>query len=247
MLAVCLGLPPPSAAASVLASPQQTEVWTPVPPKVASSANGIPSDAIVLFDGRNLDAWESAKTRGKPAPWQLDSGAMVVAPKTGDLRTKQSFGDLQLHLEFQTPARVAGEGQHRGNSGVFFMDRYELQILDSYENTTYANGQAASIYKQHLPLVNAARPPGEWQTFDVVFIAPRFTDDGRLLRPARMTVFHNGVLVHHDAVLQGATTHRGKPAYEAHPARQPLRLQDHGHPVAFRNLWAREIALPAAK
>lgn len=230
------GLPPP----------ELTEVWTPVPPVISAPANGVPSDAIVLFDGKNLDAWESLKkeTLGQPAPWALEGDAFVVVPKSGDIRTKASFGDIQLHIEWRSPAKVVGESQGRGNSGVFFMGQYELQVLDSYDNKTYTNGQAASIYKQHIPLVNASRGPGEWQTYDVVFIAPRFNADGTLRSPARATVFHNGVLVQYNVEIQGATAWRGKPAYKAHAPKLPLSLQDHGNPVAFRNIWVREISLP---
>lgn len=223
-----------------------TQIWEPVPPVVNVPAAGIPSDAIVLFDGRNLDAWESAKTAGAPAPWMIEDGAMVCVPKSGNIRTRAGFGDIQLHLEFRTPAQVSGEGQGRGNSGVFLMGIYELQILDSYENPTYVNGQAAAIYKQHPPLVNASRRPGEWQSFDVVWIAPRFAADGRLVSPARMTVFHNGVLVQHDAVLKGHTPNRGYPAYRAHADKLPLALQDHNNRIAFRNIWVREIKSPPA-
>jgi hypothetical protein len=228
-----------------LPPPEATEVWKPEPPVVAAPAGAVPSDAIVLFDGKNLDAWESVK--GSPMPWKLDGDLMVMVPKSGYVRTKAAFGDIQLHLEFRTPAEVKGDGQGRGNSGVFFMGLYELQVLDSYNNPTYANGQAGSIYKQHIPLVNASRPPGEWQSYDAVFIAPRFAEDGKLVSPARVTVFHNGVLVQHDVVLRGPTVYRGTPPYAAHPAKLPLQLQDHGNPIAFRNIWVREITVPEAK
>lgn len=230
--------------ADALPPPELTEVWQPVPPIVAAVPERPPSDAIVLFDGSNLDAW----TVNDPNLWKIEDGAMVVVrqrptPAT-NIHSRQGFGDVQLHLEWRTPAEVKGSGQGRGNSGVFFMDHYELQVLDSYQNETYVNGQAASIYKQHAPLVNASRPPGEWQSYDVVFIAPRFNADGSVARPARMTVFHNGVLVQHDVVLRGPTVHRGEPKYVAHAAKLPLRLQDHGNPVAFRNIWVRELTLP---
>ncbi len=178
---------------------------------------------------------------------------IVPKPKPCDMRTKQNFGDVQLHLEWRAPSDPKGKGQDRGNSGVFFMGLYELQILDSWENPTYVNGQAASIYKEHAPLVNVSRAPGEWQVYDAVFIAPRFSDDGKLLSPARITAFHNGVLVQHDAILtgptpNGATFHQPTlPAYAAHPQKLPLLLQDHRHPVAFRNIWVRELALPDVK
>jgi hypothetical protein len=229
-----------------LPAPELTEVWTPVPAVVQVPKNGVPSDAIVLFDGKNLNAWESAKTEtlGKAAPWKIEGNAAVVAPKTGDIRTKQSFGDVQLHIEWRSPAKIVGESQGRGNSGVFFMGQYELQVLDSHNNKTYSNGQAGSIYKQHIPLVNASRAAGEWQTYDVVFIAPRFSADGKLVSPARMTAFHNGVLVQYDSVIRGPTAWRGHPPYQAHAEKLPIQLQDHGNPVAFRNIWVRELSLP---
>lgn len=227
-------------------APELTEVWEPVPPIITAPAGGIPSDALVLFDGKNLDNWESAKD-GAAAPWKLEGDAMVVAPKSGDIRTKRGFGDVQLHLEFRTPAKVVGESQGRGNSGVFFMGQYELQVLDSHENKTYVNGQVGSIYKQHIPLVNAARPPGEWQVYDAVFLAPRFDAAGKLVRPAYVTVFHNGVLIQYHVAVRGPTAWRGKPPYVAHPDKLPLQLQDHGNPTAFRNIWVRELSLPEAK
>ena len=233
-----------------------TEVWKPVPPVVTVPANGVPSDAIVLFDGTNLDAWEPASPGGHP--WKIVDGAMTIVPaaapaKPCDQRTKRAFGDVQLHLEWRIPADVKGSGQGRGNSGVFFMGLYELQILDAHDNPTYVNGQAAAVYKEHAPLVNAARPPGEWQSYDVVFIAPRFGADGTLLSPARMTAFHNGVLVQHDVVLTGPTPNGptyhlpALPPYAAHAAKLPLLLQDHRDVVAFRNIWVRELALPQSK
>jgi hypothetical protein len=231
--------------AAPLARPEATEYWTPVPPVITSAPNQPPSDAIVLFDGTNLDAWEPVRSTGKP--WKIEDGAMVVVAKAADQRTKQGFGDTQLHLEFRTPAVVEGTGQGRGNSGVFFMGLYELQVLDSYDNPTYVNGQAGSVYKQHPPLVNASRPPGEWQIYDAVFIAPRFDAEGKVISPARITAFHNGVLVQHDVVLQGPTTYRGTPSYKAHADKAPLVLQDHGNPVAYRNIWVRELVLPASK
>jgi Domain of Unknown Function (DUF1080) len=231
-------------AAEELPPPELTEVWTPVPAVISAPAQGVPSDAIVLFDGKSLDAWEPVRA-GEP-PWRIEGGLMVVVPnpKPCDMHTKQAFGDVQLHLEFRTPAKIVGEGQGRGNSGIYFMGLYELQILDSWNNPTYVNGQAASIYKQIPPLVNASRPPGEWQSYDAVFIAPRFAADGALLSPARMTAFHNGVLVQHDVILRGPTVFRGQPKYSPHAAKLPLLLQDHRNPVAFRNIWVRELNLP---
>lgn len=242
-----------AAAADEAGAPERaTEVWSPVPPEVRASVGTVPSDAIVLFDGTSLDAWEPV--RPGESLWKIDDGAMVVVPKPKpcDLRTKRAFGDVQLHIEWRAPADAKGSGQDRGNSGVFFMGRYEIQILDSYHNSTYVNGQAGAVYKEHAPLVNASSPPGEWQVYDVVFIAPRFDAQGKLLSPARMTAFHNGVLVQHDVVLTGPTPngptyHQATlPPYEAHAAKLPLQLQDHRHPVAFRNIWVRELTLPAA-
>jgi hypothetical protein len=233
--------PNPGTATNELPPATATQVWEPVPPIVSAPANAIPSDAVVLFDGRSLDAWESVKTPGAPAPWNIAGDAMVVVPKSGNIRTRAGFGDIQLHLEFRTPAEVKGQGQGRGNSGVFFMGIYELQILDSYENPTYVNGQAGAVYKQYPPLVNASRPPGEWQTFDTIWIAPRFAADGSLISPARLTVFHNGVLIQNNVELKGHTPNRGDPAYRAHPARLPLMLQDHNNFTAFRNVWVREL------
>jgi hypothetical protein len=218
-----------------------TEVWEPVPPVVTPGRDGVPpSDAVVLFDGSDLLAWEAEV--GGDAGWRVEGGAVTVVPRTGSIRTRQGFGDVQLHIEWRTPAQVRGEGQDRGNSGIYFMQRYELQVLDSYENQTYSNGQAGSIYKQHIPLVNASRPPGDWQSYDVVFMAPRFASDGTLLRPAYMTVFQNGVLIQNHVELEGPTLYIGEPEYEAHADRLPLLLQDHGNPVSYRNIWAREIS-----
>lgn len=222
--------------------PEETEIWTPTVLIVQAPANQPPSDAIRLFDGTSTDAWASTKDTAKS--WQITDGAMVSVEGASNIQTRQSFGDIQLHLEFRTPATITGTGQGRGNSGVLFMGRYELQILDSYQNTTYVNGQAASVYKQHIPLVNASRPPGEWQTYDVVFIAPRFHPDGRLRTPGRMTVLHNGVLVQHDVEILGKTTHRGPPIYTAHAEKEPLALQFHNNPIGFRNVWVRELKLP---
>jgi len=215
----------------------------PIPPVVDPGPAGPPSpapaDAVVLFDGKDLAPWEDMK--GNPAGWKVADRFMEVVAKTGSIRTKKGFGDCQLHIEWATPAVVAGEGQGRGNSGVFLMDTYEVQILDSYNNRTYADGQAASIYGQFPPFVNACRPPGEWQSYDIVFHAPRFGPDGSLLKPARMTIFHNGILVHDNAELTGPTAHKARPPYKAHPDKLPLSLQDHGNPTRYRNIWLREL------
>jgi hypothetical protein len=242
-LAALLLLPLPAAIAAPgdAALAAKTEVWSPVPPVVSAPEGGIPSDAVVLFDGGATDAWEPVNPGSKG--WKVVDGALTVVPHSGFLRTKASFGDIQLHIEFREPLPVKGKGQGRGNSGVFFMGLYELQILDSYENPTYVNGQAASIYKEYAPLVNACRPPGVWQVYDAVFIAPRFGRDGRLRSPARATVFHNGILVLYDVKLTGPTLWIGVPHYWPHPERLPLQLQDHGDAVAFRNIWVRELRL----
>lgn len=207
-------------------------------PKVVTPgvAGAPPSDAIVLFDGRNLDAWKGG---GGPAAWELEDGAMIVNG-TGSIETRASFGDLQLHLEFATPSPPTGTSQGRGNSGVFLMGRYEVQILDCFESRTYPDGQTAAMYGQYPPAVNACRPAGEWQTYDLVFEAPRFEGE-RLTRPARLTLFHNGVLVHHGHEFLGATAHRAVAEYRAHGEQGPIQLQDHGDRVRFRNIWARAL------
>jgi hypothetical protein len=198
-----------------------------------------PSDAIVLFDGSDLSAWRHEL--GGPAGWKVENGYMEAVGGSGSIRTAQGFGDIQLHMEWATPAIVRGSGQGRGNSGVFLMGLYELQILDSYENDTYADGQAASLYGQYPPLVNASLVPGAWQSYDIVFRRPRFATDGNLLEPARMTVFHNGVLVQNNAELKGPSGWLMHLPYEEHAPRQPILLQDHSAPVRFRNIWVREL------
>jgi hypothetical protein len=219
--------------------PKLTEVWEPVPPKVAPGEdNAPPSDAIVLFDGKDLNEWTNAQ--GGNAEWIVEDGAMTVKPRTGAIKTKQKFSDFQLHIEWRTPTEIVGEGQGRGNSGIFMMERYELQVLDSYESKTYPNGQAASMYKQSMPLVNATKAPGEWQTYDVIFMAPEFTEKGHLKTPARITVLHNGVLVQNSFELRGPTEYNRIPMYEAHGPGS-IVLQDHGNPVSFRNIWIREL------
>jgi hypothetical protein len=220
--------------------PKLTEVWEPVPRIVVPGvANAAPSDAIVLFNGKDLSEWQHAD--GSPAKWNIADGAFTVVRNTGDIRTRRVFGDCQLHIEWSAPAQIEGEGQGRGNSGVFLQGRYEVQVLDSYGNPTYTNGQAASIYKQHAPLVNASRKAGEWQSYDIVFRAPRFDRNGGLEKPAYVTVLHNGVLVQDHVELKGSTVFIGTPAYQKHNAKEPIVLQDHGNPVRFRNTWIREL------
>lgn len=222
--------------------PKATEVWSPVPPKVTPGATpgAAPSDAIVLFDGKSLAGWKSAKGDGA-APWKIVDGQLVVAPGTGDIQTREKFGDVQLHVEWWDPTLPADKvNQDRGNSGVFLQDVYEVQVLDNYENKTYVNGMVGSIYKQYAPLVNAAWPSEHWQSYDIIFIAPRFGGDGSLLAPARATVLLNGVLVQNNVALMGATTYIGTPSYHAH-GDMPLRLQDHSHLVRYRNIWLRRL------
>ena len=198
-----------------------------------------PSDAVVLFDGKDLSQW--AATDNGPAKWKVENGYFEVVPKTGFIHTREAFGDCQLHLEFAAPNPPKGESQGRGNSGVFLQGLYETQVLDSYQNKTYADGQAAAIYGQYPPLVNASRSPGHWQIYDIVFHGPRFDASGRLTRPARETVFHNGVLVQDNVELTGPTAHGERPPYKATPEKLPLALQDHGDPVRYRNIWIREL------
>lgn len=218
-----------------------TRVWHPVPKVVAPGKNitDAPSDAILLFNGKNFSGWES--TGGNEIKWKADDNAMTVSGGSGDIRTKQGFGDCQLHIEWRTPAEVKGDGQERGNSGVYLMSRYELQVLDSYNNSTYTNGQAGSFYKQFIPLVNACRPPGEWQVYDIIFTAPRFNTDSTIKSPARATVFQNGVLIQNNVSLWGNTVNTGIPKYVMHSDKEPLMLQDHGNPVSYRNIWIREL------
>ncbi len=220
--------------------PELTEVWEPVPPKVTPGENtSAPSDAIVLFGGDNLDEWVKVAD-GSPAEWIVQNGEMTVNPGTGGIITKRKFEDFQLHIEWHSPDEVSGEGQGRGNSGVFLQNRYEVQVLDNYNNRTYSNGQAASIYKQQIPMVNACKPPGEWQAYDIIFTAPRFNDNDMLVRPAYVTVIHNGIVVLNHAEIKGPTEYIGLPKYVAHGP-DGIQLQDHGNKVGFRNIWIREM------
>ena len=213
-------------------------VVDPGPVCVQSEGKPAPSDAIVLFSGMDLSGWRSAT--GEPAPWRTEDDYMEIVPGSGAIRTDQSFGDCQLHLEWRAPLPVTGSGQDRGNSGVYFMERYEVQVLDSYDNATYPDGQAAAVYGQYPPLANASRPPGEWQTYDVIFRRPHFSEDGALVRPATITLFHNGVLVQDHVELKGPTG-QYPPEYQYHPDKLPLGLQDHASPVRYRNVWIREL------
>ena len=217
--------------------PKLTEQWTPVPPVV--SPGKIPSDAISLFNGSNLDAWSGKG--GKAPKWQIKGNTVTVAPKTGGLLSKQKFCDIQLHVEWRSPAKISGKkSQGLGNSGIFIQERYEVQILDSFENQTYANGQAASVYKQSAPLVNAMVPTGDWNTYDIIFKSPIFNDDQSLKSPAYLTLLHNGILVQDHFEIKGNTVFRGQPSYKAHGC-APIYLQDHSDKVSYRNIWVRKI------
>lgn len=239
-----------SAQQSLTPKPEDTEIWTPVPrivtPGVTDAAP--PSDAIVLFDGKNLNQWISAQDKS-PAKWFVRDGILTVNKSAGNIETKRSFRDYQLHIEWKIPKDITGSGQARGNSGIFLASigsgdaGYELQVLDSYNNKTYVNGQAGSIYKQKAPLVNANRKPGEWQTYDLVWTAPVFNPDGSLKSSAFVTVFLNGVLIQNHFRLKGQTLYAGKPFYKAYE-RAPIKLQAHGdpsQPISFRNIWVREL------
>ena len=231
--------------------PKATEFYSPVPKVVTPGTAGTdaPSDATVLFDGKNLDQWTSVKTPGSPAAWNVADGILTVNKSAGNIQTKKSFADYQLHLEWRIPANITGEGQARGNSGVFLAstgpgdDGYEIQILDCFNNSTYVNGQTGSVYKQAIPMANACKKPGEWQTYDIFWNAPRFNDDSTLKTPAYVTVIHNGVLLQNHTELKGQTVYIGAPFYKKHgPC--PIKLQAHGdksEPISYRNIWIREL------
>jgi hypothetical protein len=230
--------------------PEETEVWQPVPKVVtpATECNAPPSDAIVLFDGKNVDEWVNVKDKA-PALWDVHDGVMTVNKAGGSIETRRRFRNYQLHIEYRIPSSITGTGQGRGNSGVFLAstglgdDGYELQVLDGYNNPTYVNGMAGSIYKQSIPLVNASRRPGEWQTYDVAWTAPTFNDDGSVKTPAYVTVLFNGILVQNHFELKGQTLYIGKPFYRKYDS-APIKLQAHGdksEPMSFRNIWVREL------
>ena len=239
-----------------------TELYRDLDRVIPGENSNPPSDAIVLFDGSSLDKWQKPffKYSGSmaeyhewlpslnegpyataPADWKIENGALVVVPEKGHLVTKELFGDVQLHIEWLAPKDINKTGQDYGNSGIFFMGLYEIQILNSYDNETYNNGQAGAIYKQHFPLVNAAKTPGNWQRYDIIFSAPKFSENGNLLNPARITAFHNGVLIQNNVSLLGPTCWIGQSYYIKHPKELPILLQDHGSPVRFRNIWARKL------
>jgi archaellum component FlaF (FlaF/FlaG flagellin family) len=222
--------------------PEMTEIWEPEVRVVTpgeTTANP-PSDAIVLFDGTNLNEWTNSK--GEAPEWIVADGCVTVKKGTGTMKTKRQFEDYQLHIEWRTPAEVVGESQGRGNSGIFIQGIYEVQVLDNYNNRTYRNGQAGSIYKQHPPLVNACKAPGVWQTYDIIYTAPRFNDDGTYFTPPTITVLHNGVLVQNNVKMRGPTEYIGMPEYSVKKhGPGSIELQDHGNPVSYRNIWIREL------
>ncbi|HEY5463272.1 MAG TPA: DUF1080 domain-containing protein [Hanamia sp.] len=231
--------------------PEDTEYYTPVPPVVTPGKNcgEAPSDALILFDGKNLDKWVTADDTTKQADWFVKNGILTVNKKAGNIQTKERFMDYQLHLEWREPKDIEGSGQARGNSGLFMAstgkgdDGYELQILDNYNNPTYVNGQAGAVYKQYPPLVNANFPPGVWQTYDVIWTAPRFNEDGSVKDSARVTAFFNGILIQNNVALKGPTLYIGHPSYKAHGP-SPIKLQAHGDkskPISFRNIWVRPL------
>jgi len=243
--------------------PEETEVWEPVPEMVTPGIfpGSPPADAIVLFDGQDLSKWRKSAlgygsnmeeikeivakygtvTEYEEPGWEVIDGAIVVKPRNGHIETRQGFGDVQLHIEWLAPVDPGKEGQGYSNSGIFFMGLYEIQVLNSYDTKTYPNGQAGSMYKQAIPLVNASRPPGEWQYYDIIFMAPTFDADGKLVKPAYITAFHNGVLILNHFELKGPCIYRGAPYYVAHPDKLPIILQDHGNHVRYRNIWIREL------
>jgi hypothetical protein len=220
------------------------EVWVNVPLVTPGITNAdAPSDATILYNGNGLGAFQ--KKDGSPAGWRIDAdGAVTDIKGAGDLITKEAFGNCQLHIEFREPAEVKSSGQGRGNSGVYIMGKYEIQVLDSYNNPTYSNGQAGAVYKQHVPLVNASRKPGQWQSYDIIFTAPKFKENGDLESPARVTVIHNGVLIQNNVTILGTTDWVMKPKYKKHATKLPLMLQDHGddgNPISYRNIWIRNL------
>jgi len=220
--------------------PEATEVWEPEPAIVTpgDSDEEPPSDAIILYDGSNTDAWQHSD--GSAVQWTAEGNALVVKAKSGSIKSVDNFGSMQLHIEWRTPTEVIGESQGRGNSGVYIQGKYEVQILDSYDNRTYSNGQAGSIYKQAIPLANAMRGPGEWQTYDIIYQAPTFTNDSTYLTPPYVTVIHNGVVVQNHTEIKGTTEYIGAPKVVRHDD-GPIMLQDHGNPTAFRNIWVRKL------
>lgn len=220
--------------------PQDTEFYEPKSKVVSTTPNKAPSDAIVLFDGTNLSKWVSENDSTKQAQWTISNGVLTVKPGTGNIRTIENFEDFQLHLEWKSPDIIKGEGQGRGNSGVFLQGKYEIQVLDNDNNPTYVNGQAASLYKQRQPLVSVVKPAGQWHSYDILYTAPRFNKDGILIKKGMVTVLHNGVVVHYNTQIEGTTEYIGMPKVIAHGP-GPIGLQDHGDLVSFKNIWIRPL------
>lgn len=251
MFAVLLAGSAITAYAQQTGKPEDTEYWSPVPAVVTPAKNvgDAPSDAIILFDGKNLDEWVATNDSTSAHKWKVAGKIITVDKTAGDIQTKRKFTDFQLHIEYRIPSNITGSGQGRGNSGIFLAalpwgaGGYELQVLDNYNNKTYVNGQVGSLYKQSPPLANACRKPGEWQYYDVIWTAPRFNEDGTLKSAARATVLHNGVLVQNNTALKGDTPYIGQPEYRKHGA-EPIKLQAHGdksEPISYRNIWVREL------
>jgi hypothetical protein len=224
--------------AAQITKPEETEVYEPVPKKVSTLAGEAPSDALVLFNGSDFSEWTHLDGRG--VEWVQEGDAMIVKPGTGNIQTKRKFRNFQLHVEWRSPLELVGEGQGRGNSGVFLQKRYEIQVLDSYSSSTYVNGQAGSIYKQAIPLVNACKPVGEWNTYDIIYKAPIFNEDGIKVSSGYVTVLHNGVLIQNHTLILGTSEYIGFPKNKAHGP-DAIMLQDHSNPTAFRNIWIREL------
>ena len=220
--------------------PEDTEFYEPRPPVVHLTKNQVPTDALILFDGKDLDQWCSVQHQEQPAAWRVSEGILTVQPKTGDIRTKQEFEDFQLHLEWKSPDEIKGTGQGRGNSGIFLQGVYEIQILDNQDNPTYVNGQAGSLYKQRPPLVEVRSPSEGWHSYDIIYRSPRFNKDGMLVSKGMVTVLHNGVLIQNNTLIEGTTEYVGMPVMKAHGA-GPIVLQDHGDLVQFRNIWIRSL------
>lgn len=220
--------------------PEDTEYYTPKLREVTLKAANIPSDALVLFDGSNLDQWISSANKQQAAPWDIKDGVLTVKPSTGDIQTKEEFENFQLHLEWKSPSVIKGEGQGRGNSGVFLQGKYEIQVLDNQDNPTYINGQAGSLYKQSPPLVDVKAPESGWHTYDIIYSAPHFNSDGQLIKKGNVTVLHNGVVIQNHTQIEGTTEYIGLPKIVAH-GKGPIILQDHGDLVSFRNIWIRKL------
>lgn len=220
--------------------PEDTEYYSPKIREVTIKANNFPSDAIVLFDGTNLDQWISSSNKDQAAQWDIADGIMTVKPKAGSIQTKEVFDDFQLHLEWKSPSTIKGQGQGRGNSGVFLQGKYEIQVLDNKDNPTYVNGQAGSLYKQKPPLVDVKATGSGWHTYDIIYSAPRFNKDGHLIKKGNVTVLHNGVVIQNHTQIEGTTEYIGLPKIEAH-GKGPIILQDHGDLVSFRNIWIRKL------